>query len=117
MNPIEVQLIPEHSFTVQCGERRIEGMRIVGEWQGMTLLRAADGAVLVVDPLAGRFERAFIDLWKNAGHAAPDDYPRAAVVKGSPSLLAALVEPLNVQAKRAAEGGLLDRPVRRGLEA
>lgn len=95
MDPIEVQLIPERSHTVQRGERRIEGMRVAGEWQGMTLLRATDGAVLALEPLGGPLERAFKDTWANAGLAGPDDHPRAAVVKGSPSLLAALTETQN----------------------
>jgi hypothetical protein len=92
MAPIKVQLIPERSYTVKCGERRIEGMRVTGVWEGMTRLQGADGTVLVLEPLDGPLSRAFKDLLANAD----EDYQRASVVKGSPSLLVALAEPQNV---------------------
>jgi hypothetical protein len=83
-----VQLIPERSYTVKCGETRIEGMRVTGVWEGMTRLQGADGTVLVLEPLDGPMAGAFKAMLAGMGEIGPDaGYPRCMVVKGSPSLL------------------------------
>jgi hypothetical protein len=91
MKPIEVQLIPERSYTVKCGDRRVEGMRVTGVWEGMTRLQGADGRVLVIEPLDGPLARLFKESLAEVG--LDQDYPRCWVVKGTPDLLVQLAEP------------------------
>lgn len=89
MDPIEVQLIPERSYTVKCGDNRIEGMRVTGVWEGMTRLQGPSGQVLVLEPLDGPLSSATKALFAEID--VHQDYPRASVVKGTPDLLVALV--------------------------
>jgi hypothetical protein len=81
---VEVLLIPEQSYTVRFREQRLEGMRVVGTWNGFIELRGEHGT-LIVRPGQGPILRAHAELF--AGVIGERDYPPAVVLKSSPAIL------------------------------
>ena len=45
---MEVELIPEPTYTVRANGREIRGMRLMGEWEGLRKLEDAKGRTLIV---------------------------------------------------------------------
>lgn len=81
-----IMLIPERSYTVRIGDKRLEGFREVSNWEGMAKLQNAKGQTLIVGHIEPPTSRAWKELtaglFGNGG-----DYPQAEVVMASPELL------------------------------
>lgn len=86
---MEIELIPEKSYTVRANGREIHGMRVVGEWEGLRKLEDADGSCLIVadadSPLVAAFSEQFGRFMGNEGR-------RCIVITGSPDLMLELAK-------------------------
>lgn len=93
---MEIELIPEPTYTVRANGREIRGMRVTGEWEGLRKLEDAQGRSLIVaesdGPLtAARRETCHAALFGNEGR-------RCVAVVGTPDLVLELTtaKPSNV---------------------
>lgn len=81
---MEIELIPEKSYTVRVNGREIHGMRVVGEWEGLRKLEDVQGRSLIVaeadGPLTAAVTQAFSALFANEGR-------RCVAVLGTPDLV------------------------------
>jgi len=89
---MNVQLIPEETYTLQFGDYQIEGMRVVSRWNGLIELRNARREMLIVSapdvrPTADAFDTIFGGIFRTA---AETKAAGAVVVMASPDLLARL---------------------------
>lgn len=97
---MNIEMTEQKCYSFKIGEKQIDGMRRVSEWNGMTELCGADGQKLIVrfdESLAGRFSALL----------GCEPIRNADIVCGSPDLLAFLKESapeafLDAQSNKAA---------------
>lgn len=82
---MKIEMTEQKCYSFKIGEKQIDGMRRVSEWNGMTELCGADGQKLIIrfdESLSGRISVLLgCEITRNAD-----------VVCGSPDLLARLME-------------------------
>lgn len=82
---MKIEMTEQQCYSFKIGEKQIDGLRRVSEWNGMTELCGADGQKLIVrfdDTLHGRFSKLL----------GCETLRNTEIVCGSPSLLALLQE-------------------------
>ena len=81
---MEVELIPEPTYTVRANGREIRGMRLMGEWEGLRKLEDAKGRTLIVAEADGPLTAAARGL---GGALFGDGGRRCLAVIGTPDLV------------------------------
>jgi hypothetical protein len=88
---MQITLTEEPTFTAQVGDFKIEGLRVISEWNGMKELRNVKGEVLIVGgdwkggPVSG-----FSEIFGNIFGIGEQKSVAGTVISGSPDLVALL---------------------------
>ena len=84
---MQVELIPEPTYTVKAAGRELRGMRLTSKWEGFRKLEDESGRVLIVGdmdgPLSSSMREAMAPIFGGEGR-------RCLVIMGSPDLIAEL---------------------------
>lgn len=87
---MQVQLIPDESFTVRGAGGELTGMRAVSRWEGLTKLQDTLGRALIVADAEGPMATTLREVF---GSVTGDVGRQCVVVLGTPDLVAALLPP------------------------
>lgn len=81
---MNIELVPEKAYTVRANGREIRGMRVTGEWEGMSKLEDSQGRILIVAQTDGPLVAA---LREQCGALFGNEGLRCVAVSGTPDLL------------------------------
>lgn len=100
---MEIELIPEPTYTVRANGREIRGMRVTGEWEGLRKLEDSHGRSLIVAEADGPLTSA---MRETCGAFFGNEGRRCVAVVGTPDLVLELTtaKPSNDQAKGPRSG-------------
>jgi hypothetical protein len=106
---MEIELIPEPTYTVRANGREIRGMRVTGEWEGLRKLEDAQGRSLIVAEADGPLTAA---MRETAGALFGNEGRRCVAVVGTPDLVFELTtaKPSNAIGQGSAACGASPAP-------
>ena len=81
---MEIELIPEPTYTVRAFGREIHGMRVTSEWNGLRKLEDAQGRMLIVSEADGPLTAA---MRESCGAIFGNEGRRCVAVIGTPDLV------------------------------
>jgi hypothetical protein len=90
---MEIEITETKSYSLNIGGKRLDGFIVASEWNGMTELRRADGAKVIVHGMVATtpdgFRDVFGDIFGGLVRKASDPL-RIRVVSASPEIAALL---------------------------